>query len=246
MSTMRWLAAALKPTRPPAAFRVARRAAARRRERRRADFRRCDALRGQRRGDPVHQIIGIGRIVDMLELAAAAHGEMAAGRILMVRPGRQAAVAANPIARARSSGRSDRSAVTPSPRAARRTTVSTGIRRVRREAREQIVGDQEGPGAAPPRGRAARPRRRRPQRPRARTHAAPRSIPASTSPLPALASQAGAGGAIAARPSGAATTVSGALVDDDRAARVPRRRGRARPCRPRPGRTASGTRPRAG
>ena len=57
-------------------------------------------------------------------------------------------------------------------------------------------------------------------------------MPASTSPVPAVASQGGALALIAARPSGAAMTVSGPLSSDDAFARL---RGFARgiqSCRP--------------
>ena len=101
-------------------------------------------------------------------------------------------------------------AVTPSPRAAMRTIGSltaASARDARRPGRRRSSPARR----SRRRGRAARRRRRRP-----RTPACPRAriaamIPASTSPVPALASQAGAGGAKPSRPSGAATSVSGPL-----------------------------------
>ena len=80
MSTMRWLASALKPSEPPAAFSAARRRLRGGERCGSQDLRRGHALRGERGGDPVLEIIGISRVVDMLELAAAAFGEVAAGR----------------------------------------------------------------------------------------------------------------------------------------------------------------------
>src|SRR5688572_4650659 len=44
-----------------------------------------EAVLGQRTGDPVFEIVPIGGVSDVLELAAAAFGKMAAGRLLVVR-----------------------------------------------------------------------------------------------------------------------------------------------------------------
>jgi hypothetical protein len=80
-----------------------------------------DALRGERRGDPVDEVGGIGLVVDMLELAAAAFREMTAGRRLAVRARARRRRRPRPDRPARSAARSGRSAVTPSPRAGQRS-----------------------------------------------------------------------------------------------------------------------------
>ena len=136
-STMRWLFPALKPssTCPP---RLSARSAARRRVRggemcggrmsgaARPCAASAEAIRSTRN-------CGKGRIVDMLELAAAAFGEMAAGRHLR---GAGPARSGRPRRRGRrapSSATKRPLSVTPSPRAARRTMISplTGNRRRR-------------------------------------------------------------------------------------------------------------------
>ena len=181
---------------------------------RRPDLRRGEALRGQRRGDPVDEEIGISRVVDMLELAAAAFGEMAAGRRLHgAGPASIVAVGGDQVARR--GHRHEAAALRSRRRRARRGGRSS--------RRSQAVGDGGGqmamrssairPGPAQLGGARLEPDagagrlERRPAR-RARIAA---TMPVSTSPVPALASQGGAGGAIAARPSGAATTVSAPL-----------------------------------
>ena len=210
MSTMRWLAAALKPTDGrPARLQRRPAAAARRREMGREDLGRRHALRGERGAIRSVEVVGIGRIVDMLELAAAAFGEVPAGRDLMVRAGRDGAVRRDQVA-----GRGHRheaAAFASRRRRARRGgRSSTGIRR--RTGGGDRGRRRSGRGRrARPRGRAARRRRRRPRTDRRAPARRAAMMPARTSPVPALASQAGAGGAIAARPSGAATTVSAPL-----------------------------------
>ena len=63
------------------------------------NLRGSQALLGERRRNPVLQEIRIGRVIDLLQLAAAAFGEMAAGRRLMVRAGHDGAVLGNDVTR---------------------------------------------------------------------------------------------------------------------------------------------------
>ena len=114
-------------------------------------------------------------------------------------------------------------AVTPSPRAAMRTIssfISAGERL--RDCLGEIVGDHLAARQSPPRARAARPPAQAASnagKPRARIAAI---IPASTSPVPALASHAGAARRKAEPPVRRSDQRVRALVDDHRA-RPPRR-----------------------
>ena len=127
-----------------------------------------------------------------------------------MRAGRKRAVVEQRIARNPERRRGGRSP-SPRPRARR---CGRSVRCTRRWRRGSPRRDRRRSSAARrsrPRGRAARPPRRPPRTapvPRARKAAI---MPESTSPVPALASQAGAGGAKPRRPSGDATSVSGPL-----------------------------------
>ena len=63
----------------------------------RADVRFGHALGGEGRSDPVPKVTGIGLVVDVLELAAAAFGKMAAWRRLAVRARHDCAGFVDPI-----------------------------------------------------------------------------------------------------------------------------------------------------
>jgi hypothetical protein len=74
-------------------------AAVRRRDVRWQDVGCRHPLSRQRREDPVTKEAGIGLVVDMLELAAAAFGEVAAGRLLPVRARLDTALGKNNVSR---------------------------------------------------------------------------------------------------------------------------------------------------
>ena len=229
MSTMRWLAAALKPIEPPRRLQRGAAAAARRRQMRRADFRDRHALRGERAGHAIDQIVAIGVVIDMLELAAAAFGEMAARRRCVMRARRHRAVRVDRVARR---GQRRRSGRLRSPRRrARRCGRSiaslTGIREARRAgAAIEIVGDQSRPGAlrraaVQPDAGAAPPRRRRARRRASRgdrCRQGRRPSPARRQPVARVAGDRGA----AVRRGDDAVR---ALVDDHRARETRRRAG---------------------
>ena len=61
-------------------------------------FGRDDLLRGERADDAVGQVVAIGRVIDMLELAAATAWEMSAGWCRMVRPRLNPAIGQKQIA----------------------------------------------------------------------------------------------------------------------------------------------------
>src|SRR5204862_1858741 len=150
------------------------------------------------------QVIRIGRVVDMLELAAAAFGEVAAGRILPVRAGHHRG-ALDPVARR--GHRHEPAALGHSvaargegddgfPLAHRQLMRSSAI--IFGPARRAASAWRHTPAQAASNGSF----------PAARSAA---MMPARTSPEPAVPSQGGAVPWMAARPSGAATTVSGPL-----------------------------------
>ena len=150
---------------PPARLqRPKRRAAAgaRRRQMRRADFR-LQPMLGQRAGDPGNAIIGIGRVGQMLELAAAAFREVAAWRALVARAGLDRAVVEQHVARHRER---DMAAAGGDPVAAR-GDADDRLRSRERDGNggDQIVGDHAAARQPRRRGHAAR-RRRRPRRTR--------------------------------------------------------------------------------
>ena len=104
------------------------------------------ALLGERGFDPRHEIAAIGLIVGMLELAAAAFGEMPAWRFLVMRAGRQRAVVEH-ASPGTPNGTWRPLGVTPSPRAAMRTIGSFIAERERLGNRfDEIVGDHLRPG----------------------------------------------------------------------------------------------------
>ena len=152
-----------------------------------------DAMLRQRRLDPRYQVPSIGIIVGMLQLTAAAFGKMPARRLLVMRTGSKSAVVEQCVARD-----------------AERYMAAAWSDAVaaRGDADDQLVHSAAALGIAPARSSAiicgpaisaARPCSHTPAHaashassPRARSAAI---IPARTSPVPAVASQAGAGGA---------------------------------------------------
>ena len=213
MSTIWCDFAALKPSTAPfptfSARSVARRRLSRRRQMRLADLGRQPVL-GQRGLDPRDQIAAIGLVVGVLELAAAAFGEMTARRLLVMRAGRERAVVEQGIAR---HAEGDVAAARRHPVAARRDADDQFVHNARLRcgiaaARSSAIIPGPAISAARPCSHTAAQAASNAAMPRARIAAI---IPASTSPVPALASQAGAGGAKPSRPSGDATNVSGPL-----------------------------------
>src|SRR5690348_8425900 len=168
-----------------------------------------EAVLGERGLDPRHEIAAIGLVVGMLELAPAAFGKVAAGRVLVVRPRSERAVVEQRVA-------GDSEGHMPP---ARRHAVAA-----RSDADDQLVHSAMAAGIASarlsaiiwgPAISAALPCTQTPAHaasnagnPRARMAAI---TPARTSPVPALASHAGAGGRKPSRPSAEATSVSGPL-----------------------------------
>src|SRR3954469_6952774 len=175
------------------------------------DVRLGQALGGERGGDAVAQIDGIGFVVDMLELAAAAFGEVAARRPLAVRTRHEVAQGPDTIAgrRHRNVASALRHAVAAGGEADHRlafyrheaaaagrwrrrsSAIRAGLASTAARAGSQTAAQAASNGSSPAARIAA-------------------ITPVRTSPVPAVASVDGTA-AMAARPSGAATTVSGPL-----------------------------------
>src|SRR5438270_7591701 len=184
-------------------------AAARRRQVRLAHLRRQSMLL-QRRLDPGGQVAAIRLIVGVLELASAAFGKMPARRLLMMWSKGECAIVENGVAR-HAEGH-----VAPArgdPVAARgnaddefvhREAMAAGIA----AARSSAISCGPAISAALPCSQTPALAASNAGNPRARIAAI---SPASTSPVPALASHGCAAGAKPRRPSGAATSVSGPL-----------------------------------
>src|SRR4249919_423093 len=177
-----------------------------RRQMRRPDLG-LQAVLGQRACYPRRTIVSIGGIRQMLQLAAAACREMAARRLPVAGARFERAIAKQQV-----TGHSewDVTAAGRNAVASRGNSDDFFAHKTDWIAATRSSAIIEGPAAS-----AARPCSHTPAQaasnassPRARIAA---MIPASTSPVPAVASQAGAGGAKPSLPSGEATSVSGPL-----------------------------------
>src|SRR5688572_2621477 len=180
-----------------------------RRQVRLADFS-FEPMLGQRRFDPGYEVAAIGGVVGMLELASAAFGEVPARRFLVVRTECERPVVQHCIAR---NAEGHVAATSGYPIAARSNADDEFVHR--RSSASGIAAARSSAIMCGPASSAARPCTQTAAEaasnagiPRATKEA---MIPARTSPVPAVASHAGAGGAKPSRPSGEATSVSGPL-----------------------------------
>src|SRR6187551_420897 len=165
---------------------------------------------GKRRLDPRHQIVPIGRVVGMLELAAAAFGEVLARRLLMVRPECERSIVENRVTRhcEREVPATGRHPVATRGNSNDQLVHSRSNAAGIAAARSSAIICCPASSAARPCSHTAAQAASKDGSPRATIAA---TMPASTSPVPAVANHAGAGGANANRPSGADTSVSGPL-----------------------------------